>query len=193
LIERWLHATVLVPALWRSVPERFKRSRVSPGIFFYISRARQGSRLVFLRPYFFVTRSPRLATRLPATHIHQARGARSNSDSISRITPFVNFGNTSSAPRFSFICSGRVAPVIAELTFGFFKHHASASCARLHPRPSATGFNFFTTSIFGCADAPTSSSLSHSIPGRLARVLGINPLSYLPVSSPLASGQRQAK
>src|SRR5262244_3118563 len=65
LIDRGPRVTVLVPALWRSVPERFERSRVSPGIFFLFQ---------FIPVHSF--------------------GALDSSDSISRITLSVSFAKT---------------------------------------------------------------------------------------------------
>ena len=38
-----------------------------------------------------------------------------------------SFGATSSAFMFSLTCSGRLAPVMTVLTFGFFRHQASAN------------------------------------------------------------------
>src|SRR3989442_11277598 len=47
--------------------------------------------------------------------------------SICSSIPESSFGATSSAFMFSLTCSGRLAPVMTVLTFGFFRHQASAN------------------------------------------------------------------
>ena len=54
------------------------------------------------------------------------------------MTSGVSMGTTSSARMFSVTCDGRLAPVITVVTWGFFRHHAMASCARVQPTDSAT-------------------------------------------------------
>ena len=51
----------------------------------------------------------------------------------------MSFGATSLAFMFSCTCSTRLAPVITVLTYGFFKHQASASCESVQSSSSAIG------------------------------------------------------
>ena len=62
--------------------------------------------------------------------------------SIRRITSALN--RTPAAFTFSFTCSGREAPMMAEETFGFCSTHATASYASDRPTPSATGLSCCT-------------------------------------------------
>src|SRR5712691_3617563 len=55
------------------------------------------------------------------------RGLFSRIPSILSNTSESSFGATSSAFMFSLTCSGRLAPVMTVLTFGFFRHQASAN------------------------------------------------------------------
>ena len=50
-------------------------------------------------------------------------------------------GAESSAPTFSMICSGRLAPISAEVTTGSRSTHASAICASDCPRAAAISFS----------------------------------------------------
>src|SRR5208282_2135042 len=92
---------------------------------------------------------------------------------------------TSKAFMFSSTCSGRLAPVITVLTFGFFKHQARASCANVQPMSLAIICNFLTFSIF-CG--VITDSFNQSYPCNVAREPEGIPLLYLPVSRPDASG-----
>lgn len=60
--------------------------------------------------------------------------------SISASNSGVNLSKAFKDAQFSTTCSGRDAPVMTAETFSFFKHHASASCARVIPSLSAMGY-----------------------------------------------------
>ena len=95
--------------------------------------------------------------------------------------------STPDAAALASTCSGRVAPTIAEATFGSRKTHASASCAIVIPRPSAIGRS-------RCTAPRTSSRSQRSIVPPISfdaaresarwRRAGL----YLPVRTPWASG-----
>lgn len=59
--------------------------------------------------------------------------------SISAITSGVSLSSAFRAAQFSTTCSGLDAPVMTADTFSFFRHHASASCARVISSLSAIG------------------------------------------------------
>ena len=64
------------------------------------------------------------------------------------VSNVVSLGATSSDFMFSTTCSGRLAPVITELTLGFFMHHASESCPGVQPSSFAIGTSARTLPIF---------------------------------------------
>src|SRR4029453_8607747 len=103
------------------------------------------------------------------------------STSSSRVRP--------AAAQFSSICSGRVAPTIAEATFGSRSTHARASCAIDRPASAATTRRRSTASSTSSVRKwPTNMPILRLA----ARLSGgrASPLRYLPVSTPWASGDQ---
>src|SRR4030095_13578881 len=101
------------------------------------------------------------------------------------MTSGVSSGTTSTAFIFSCTCDTRLAPVMTELTNGFFKHHASDNCATVQSNSFAMDSNTFTFArLFLSVTAAVNQSI-FVVPARL--FCGMPPL-YFPVNNPEASG-----
>ena len=94
------------------------------------------------------------------------------------------------AAAFSSSCSGRLAPTMAEATFGSRSTQASANCDSVQPASCASGFSFCTASSIS-RPHPALDELAHRIAGgaRVARRRP-RPGRYLPDSTPCASGDQ---
>ena len=76
------------------------------------------------------------------------------------------------------------------LTLWLSKHHASASCAMLHPRSAAMGASSAALAICARPSSLSKRSLSQAYSSSVARVpLGMPP-AYLPVKRPEANGDQ---
>src|SRR3954453_18615979 len=99
----------------------------------------------------------------------------------------VSSSSTPDAPALSSTCSGRLAPTIAEATFGSCSTQASASCAGVSPSSSAIRSSCCTRSrsVWSLAE-----SMNAFICSEVARLSagGGPPGLYLPVRTPCASG-----
>mmetsp|Transcript_87178 Transcript_87178/g.260056 ORF Transcript_87178/g.260056 Transcript_87178/m.260056 type:complete len:215 (+) Transcript_87178:55-699(+) len=118
----------------------------------------------------------------------RARTSSPSRASISFRTSGVILSTKASAPNCSSTCSGAVAPVITVETSGFAMHQARASCAMLHPSRSAMGRRRSACSAFFRKTLKSGRFLKSSLARR--ELPGTSPLPYLPVRTPLASGDQ---